>query len=79
MKKFDIRIATQRCTGCLMCQLACSEHHTKVFNPSLSRILVEVSGVDCSIRFSDECNKCGICVDYCFYEALDKTPTETTE
>jgi len=78
-KKFDIQVATERCTGCLMCQLACSDRHIKVFNPSVARVTVEVSGLDCSIRFTEECDKCGICVDYCFYGALHKEPMEVVE
>ncbi len=78
-KKFDIQVATERCTGCLMCQLACSDHRSKVFNPSLARLMIEVSGLDCSIRFAEECDRCGICVDYCFYGALHKEPMEAVE
>ncbi len=76
MGKFKIQVTTERCTGCLLCQLACSELYTRVFNPSAARIRVDVSGVDCSIRFTEECNDCGICVDYCFYGALQKTQKE---
>ncbi|UCD85205.1 MAG: 4Fe-4S binding protein [Deltaproteobacteria bacterium] len=72
MEKFTIRVNPGSCTGCLLCQLACSEHYTGSFNPSAARVQVDVSGIDCSIRFTEECNGCGVCVDYCFYEALRK-------
>jgi len=78
-RKFDIQIVSERCTGCLMCQLGCSDHRNRIFNPSLARIEVALSALDCSIRFADECDRCGICVDYCFYGALQKTPFEATE
>ena len=34
MGTFDIEVVTERCTGCLRCQLACSDLFTKTFNPS---------------------------------------------
>jgi Fe-S-cluster-containing dehydrogenase component len=74
--KFEIEINVKNCAGCLRCQLACSDHYTKKFNPSAARILVIVSGVDCSIEFTEECNDCGICADHCFYGALNKNPRE---
>jgi len=59
------------CSGCLMCQLACSFAWTERFNPAHSRILIrEISDNSYSIDFTDECNDCGICVSYCFYDAL---------
>ncbi len=73
---YDIRVSTGRCTGCLRCQLACSDFCTKAFNPSAARILVVISGADCSILFTEECNKCGVCVDQCFHGALQKMKRE---
>jgi ferredoxin len=74
--KFEIEINVKKCAGCLRCQLACSELFTRKFNPSAAHILVIVSGVDCSIEFTDECNDCGVCADHCFYGALNKNPRE---
>lgn len=79
MGKYDIQVATERCTGCLRCQLACSELYTKAFNPSRARIRVVVSGVDCSIHFTAECNECGVCVDQCFFNALEKSKKENDQ
>jgi ferredoxin len=73
---YDIQVSTGRCTGCLRCQLACSDFCTKAFNPSAARILVVVSGADCSILFTEECNKCGVCVDHCFHGALQNMKRE---
>ncbi|MFC1995047.1 4Fe-4S binding protein [Chloroflexota bacterium] len=67
-----IQVITEACSGCRMCQLACSFAWVKSFNPAQSRILVEEID-DTSlfqITFTDECNACGICVRYCFYGAL---------
>ena len=77
MGKHMIHISTDNCTGCLRCQLACSELHTEAFNPAKAYIQVKLSGVDCSIRFTEECDECGICVDNCFYGALREAPKES--
>ena len=76
MGTFDIQVSTERCTGCLRCELACSDLFTKAFNPSEARMRVVVLGADCSIGFTEECNACGVCVDHCFYDALKKTKRE---
>jgi ferredoxin len=77
MGKYNIRIDTENCTGCLRCQLACSESITGSFNPVAANIRVERSGKDCSIRFKETCNACGICADNCLYNALQKEPKES--
>ena len=79
MSKFIIQIYTDNCTGCLRCQLACSETYTGTFNPIEAKIRVEVSGVACSIRFTEDCKGCGICADNCLYDALQKRPAEDTK
>ncbi|MEE8442985.1 MAG: 4Fe-4S dicluster domain-containing protein [Dehalococcoidia bacterium] len=60
------------CSGCLMCQLACSFAWARAYNPSKSRILVEEMDDTnpFSIVFTEECNDCGLCVRYCVYGAL---------
>ncbi len=77
MGTYNIRTYTEKCTGCLRCQLACSDLYSKAFNPFVSKIQVSISDAgDCSIRFSDDCNQCGICVDHCFYDAMLKNKKE---
>jgi Fe-S-cluster-containing dehydrogenase component len=76
MGDYDIQVSTESCTGCLRCQLACSDLYTKVFNPSEARIQVVTSGADCSIHFTEACNECGVCVDHCFHGALHKIKRE---
>jgi len=76
MAKYRIDVATERCSGCLRCELGCSDAHTKVFNPSAARIQVTMTGSDCQVRFTEDCIACGICADQCFYGALSKTKQE---
>lgn len=76
MAKFEIQIHPEKCTGCLRCQLACSDVHTRTFNPSEAKIIVVFSGVDCSISFLPDCDACGMCADHCFYDALQKSKKE---
>lgn len=73
MPKYRILAAEGKCTGCLRCQLACSQAYQKVFNPSLARIRIGFHGVDCSIQFTEECVACGLCADNCLYGALEKS------
>lgn len=73
MAKYEINVASNECVGCLRCELACSDAHTKAFNLSAARIRVTMSDVRCTIDFSEECTACGICADHCFYGALSKT------
>lgn len=68
--KVIIRVAPERCTGCLRCQLACSERHTGLFNPVSARISVLLDGSECRISFAPDCTACGTCVEQCFYGAL---------
>jgi ferredoxin len=76
MPKYEVRADTANCTGCLRCQLACSDLYTKAFNPAAARIRVDVKGVNCTISFTEECTQCGTCADHCFYDALHKKPRE---
>lgn len=79
MGKYEIRATAENCTGCLRCQLGCSEFYTKVFNPSQACILVDTSGINYAISFTEECRECGVCADQCFYGALEKTGRVTND
>jgi Fe-S-cluster-containing hydrogenase component 2 len=72
MGKYRIVVTEKKCTGCLRCQLACSESHTKAFNPSAAHIQVRFSDTECAIGLAAECRACGVCADHCFYGALEK-------
>ena len=56
MEKYEIQIFTERCTGCLRCELACSDLYWKSFNPSLARILDGIArrGVRFAHAFSQD-------------------------
>lgn len=73
VSKYRILTDDAKCTGCLRCQLACSQAYQKSFNPSAARIRVDFLGVDCAIRFTEECIACGLCADNCLYGALEKS------
>jgi len=79
MSKYKMAAVTENCTGCLRCQLACSDVFTKRFNPSAAFLRVELRGPDCSIIFTEDCNECGVCADHCFYGALQKIPKEAVQ
>ena len=68
--KVIIKVAPERCTGCLRCQLACSERYTGLSNPMSARISIQLAGSECRISFTPECTVCGTCVEQCFYGAL---------
>jgi Fe-S-cluster-containing hydrogenase component 2 len=74
--KFQIEVVPEKCTGCLRCQLACSERYTQSFNPSAARIHVDLHGAECDISFTPECDACGTCAENCFYDALIKRPAK---
>jgi len=68
------------CTGCRVCELACSLHHNKAFNPSLSSIEVVTinGGFDVKIYTQSKdgrfvCDGCKgldekLCIKYCKME-----------
>jgi ferredoxin len=67
-----VKVFSEDCGGCGLCQLACSMSKTGVFNPAASRIkLNRVEGKErYAISFTDECNNCGMCAKYCYYGVL---------
>lgn len=79
MPKYEIHVNTDNCTGCLRCQLGCSDLYARAFNPAAAYIRVEVSGADCTIAFTDECTQCGVCADNCHYDALEKELKESSK
>ncbi len=72
-KALPIRADASKCTGCLICELRCSLRFEKAFNPARAAIVIRrrVRAPDeYEISFSDRCDNCGICVQYCSYGAL---------
>ncbi|MFC1858872.1 4Fe-4S binding protein [Thermodesulfobacteriota bacterium] len=66
-------IHTENCAGCLSCQLICSLTYQKEFNPAKAFIQVQYlgrTGNDNLVKFTDDCNECGLCAKYCYFNAL---------
>lgn len=62
-----------RCTGCRLCELACSFYHTGVFRPALSRIKVKLLSKE-GFSFPLVCLQCkdAACIASCEPGAIDK-------
>ena len=79
MSAWDFVIHPERCTGCMLCVLACSLHHAKRFDRKIASIEVSVSGKerktivsihtvnDGERRACDYCEgeKEPLCIKYC--------------
>lgn len=65
-----IEVHAENCVTCLQCQLNCSFQKTKEFNPSAAHIIIERVDDAPQIRFTKECDECGVCARYCIYGAL---------
>lgn len=51
-------LISDRCTGCRMCELACTMFHEKLFNPNKSRISVSFEGTP-ELWTTNVCRSCG--------------------
>ena len=60
-----------KCTGCRLCELACSYRHFKVMNPARSRIHV-VRRPHEAIDTPIFCLQCGLCISACPFNALSR-------
>ena len=70
--KHSIIAHTEKCAGCLSCQLICSFTNSGLFNPLKAAIQVDLTAGELNrISFTDDCNDCGVCVDYCHYGCLE--------
>ena len=61
------------CAGCLVCMLRCSYRFEKAFKLSASRIEVKRMidhPTEFEIYFTEGCDGCGLCAEYCPYGAL---------
>ncbi len=74
-----ITVVQENCTGCLRCEMACSELYNGSVNPVKAYIRVETAPDVYTIRFEPDCDECGVCADSCFYGALEKVRTEEGE
>ena len=69
---------SEMCTGCRLCEVACSFHHGRVFDPSQASIKIERDDTKgtISITILSTCDKCQneeepLCVTFCDRDALD--------
>jgi len=69
---------TDKCVGCITCELICSFKDGNTFNPLKAAIKVDKisGGTEYGITFTDECDCCGLCVRYCTHEALTRERKE---
>jgi len=71
-----ILIKQENCTGCRSCEMACSYHLTRAFQPSASRIQVIWDSEQGEMHLQKgECDLCRgekepLCVKYCAPKAL---------
>jgi len=70
----QIAVRSEKCTGCMSCQLACSITRYGEFNPSKARIrLTRLGGQErYAVSFSPRCRGCGVCASYCAYGVLQE-------
>ena len=68
-----LMILPEVCTGCRLCELACSARHDRIFNPSKSRVKV-IKRDDASLDVPMVCLQCSkpVCVDVCTTGALHR-------
>jgi Fe-S-cluster-containing hydrogenase component 2 len=59
-------ISNKKCTGCHMCELACSAYHEGVYRPSVARLFSEVNPTTAAIK-GHTClqSACAKCQDAC--------------
>lgn len=78
LDKTNIKVALDKCSQCLACQLICSFQYTSLFNPLKARISItrgyHKDGLwkPNQISFTDEClPHCQLCAHHCAYGALE--------
>jgi Fe-S-cluster-containing dehydrogenase component len=76
MRRF-VAVDLQRCTGCRACELACSWHSARCFQPERSHIRVfrDNRRGEIQVVLSSTCDRCAgekfpLCVRFCAPEAL---------
>jgi carbon-monoxide dehydrogenase iron sulfur subunit len=66
-----VMINSKKCTGCHMCELACSAFHEGAYRPSVARLFSEVNPTTAAIK-GHTClqNGCAKCEEACPKEAI---------
>jgi len=78
MRKF-LSVDTDRCTGCRLCELACSMNKENTFNPKKACIRVHFVGfpevpVPVYTRHCDACGGKPVCLRYCPVGCISFSP-----
>jgi carbon-monoxide dehydrogenase iron sulfur subunit len=77
-----IEVTMEKCTGCKLCELACSAVKTSAFNPRDSRIkvcLVGIPEIPVPVLL-DTCDYCfgnPVCIQFCLPKAIEWKEMET--
>ena len=74
MERGRLVVDPRKCTGCRLCEVACSAAHERIFDPAVSRVKVvkvEPIGLD----YPSVCRFCGkaACIEACPVGALYRT------
>ena len=77
-----LELHMEKCTGCKLCELACSAVKTSVFNPRDSRIKIRLVGIpEIPVPIIlDNCDYCfgnPVCVQVCLPQAIEWKEMET--
>lgn len=67
-KNAEVKANTEKCKGCLTCEMICSLVKTGVANPARSRIRISAQPGQITIQ---NCDGCGICARFCVFGALE--------
>ena len=72
-----VMIANKKCTGCHMCELACSAWHEGVYRPSVARLSVAVNATTAEVK-GQTClqTACAKCEEACAEGAIERLPIE---
>jgi anaerobic carbon-monoxide dehydrogenase iron sulfur subunit len=72
-----VMISSKKCTGCHMCELACSAWHEGVYRPSVSRLRVTVDPTSAVCK-GQTClqTACAKCEEICPEGAIKRLPIE---
>ena len=69
----------EKCSGCMLCTMACSLRYEGVVNPLRARTKLIKSGDRVKrIVLSKDCTFCGYCVTVCQYGARELKPKEAS-
>ena len=74
-----VMISSKKCTGCHMCELACSAWHEGVYRPSVARLSVVVDPTTVVVK-GQTClqTACAKCEAACPKGAIERLPIEVT-